>query len=690
MEDGLAYIVDDHRRKELDKIVVAACSNKNNIFEDLGEELGFDSAGVEVVNIREDCAWVHDDRKSATQKAKFLVGNSVRKDSKFPEIIEVKVEPIVLIAGDIRALELAEEFAEFDAEIHLLNNEPYFKRTTTEKSSYLPSTKGSIFEFQDSIFHTNTKILEVKGDLGDFTVELEKGRHIDIVKCVDCGKCIEVCEQRAISKPKDSTSPTYVIDEKCNDCGECLNVCPTEAINLESEKKTINVSQIISFYPLNPQEGVYCISGKDGGEAAKAAALKAALNIKGYNKERLIETELERCANHPLREKTLGIKGCSYCESKCSYFPIGSGVISDLACKGCGTCVSACPQDTLDLKLQSFEELLNEVDSSRDAAIKQKILLFACSEGGYSTLRAAGMNQLKYPTSIPILVPCLGNVSETHILRAFDVGAEGVVLLGCGNEKCMYGTGFGQASKSVSFAKKVLGVFGIGEGRIRMLKGDGTDPEKFTKQMRDFEQRLIKMDKNPLKKKQPVPLEPLDKKGSRKREVLHALLTGFSEKTKIKTGKIEGDFPIGSLIIDEKECTLCGSCTFHCNTGAMRYEGKEILDIFNTSTYCIGCGICEEICPEDAIKLEKLIDIGAFIEKDEKKFDVKIINCSLCGKSLMAEAALNKLKTRLKKKELDMLQKCQGCIDKETVADILGAKKDDIVLRQQGKAPWET
>jgi Fe-S-cluster-containing hydrogenase component 2 len=122
---------------------------------------------------------------------------------------------------------------------------------------------------------------------------------------------------------------TYVIDEKCNDCGECLNVCPTEAINLESEKKTINVSQIISFYPLNPQEGVYCISGKDGGEAAKAAALKAALNIKGYNKERLIETELERCANHPLREKTLGIKGCSYCESKCSYFPIGSGVISD-------------------------------------------------------------------------------------------------------------------------------------------------------------------------------------------------------------------------------------------------------------------------------------------------------------------------------------------------------------------------
>jgi heterodisulfide reductase subunit A-like polyferredoxin/coenzyme F420-reducing hydrogenase delta subunit len=690
MEEGLAYIVDDLRRKELDKIVVAACSNKNQIFEDLGEEMGLDPLGVEVVNIREECAWVHDEKKSATQKAKFLVRNSIKRESKLPEIIEVKVEPSILIAGDIRALELAEDFADFDAEIHLLNEEPYFKRTSTDKDSYLPSSKGSIFEFQDARFHTNTLIKDVKGDLGDFTVDLEKGRHIDIVKCVDCGKCIESCEQKAISRAVDSVSPAYVIDEKCNNCGVCLSVCPTNAITLENESETIKVAQIISFYPLKPWEGVYCIDSKGNGEAAHAAALKAALNIKGYKKERLIESELERCANHALMEKKLDIKGCSYCVDKCAYFPISSGTVSDIACKGCGTCASACPQNALDLRLQSFEDLIKEVDNTLAALIKEKIILFSCAEGGYSTLRAAGMNQLKYPTAVPILVPCLGNVSDVHILRAFDVGAAGVALLGCGNDGCMYRNGFGQAGKSVAFAKKILGVLGIGEGRIRMLRGDGTNPERFTKQMKEFEGRLKESDKNLLRKKEPISLDSLDKKGSRKRELLHALISGFAGKTKVTDGRIEGNFPIGQVIVDEGECTLCGSCTYHCNTGAMRYEGDEILDIFNTHTYCIGCGICEDICPENAIKLEKVLDLAPFIGKEERKFDVKVINCSVCGKPLMAEAALNKLKTRLKKKELDMLQKCQGCIDKETVADIVGAKKDDIVLIQQGKMPWES
>jgi heterodisulfide reductase subunit A-like polyferredoxin/coenzyme F420-reducing hydrogenase delta subunit len=690
MEEGLAYIVDDLRRKELDKIVVAACSNKNQIFEEIGEEMGLDPLGVEVVNIREECAWVHDDKKSATQKAKFLVKNSIKKESKLPEIIEVKVEPSILIAGDIRALELAEDFADFDAEIHLLNEEPYFKRISTNRGLYLPSSKGSVYEFQDAKFHTNTRIKEVKGDLGDFTVEVEKWRHIDIVKCVDCGKCIEVCEQKAISRAVDSTSPAYVISEKCNECGSCVEVCPTAAINIEPESETITVAQIISFYPLKPREGVFCIDSKSNGDAAQAAALRALLNIQGYKKEILIQTNIEKCANHALLEKTLDISGCSYCNDKCAYFPIGSGTVSDLACKGCGTCTSACPQDTLDLRLQSFKDLLLEIDNTGEALIKEKILLFSCSEGGYSTLRAAGMNQLKYPTSVPILVPCLGNVSDVHLLRAFDVGAEGVVLLGCGNDRCMYGNGFGQASKSVAFAKKILGVLGVGEGRIRMLKGDGTDPTKFTRQMKDFERRLKEMGKNPIKKKEPISLDSLDKKGSRKREILHALISGFAGQTKIKDGKIEGNFPVGHLIVDEKECTLCGSCTFHCNTGAFRYEGKEILDVFNTHTYCIGCGICEDICPENAIKLEKALNLAPFIGKDEKKFDVKIINCSVCGKPLMAEAALNKLKSRLKKKELDMLQKCQGCIDKETVADIVGAKKDDIILIQQGKMPWES
>jgi len=303
-------------------------------------------------------------------------------------------------------------------------------------------------------------------------------------------------------------------------------------------------------------------------------------------------------------------------------------------------------------------------------------------------MRAAGQNSMKYPAVLPVIVPCLGNVSETHILRAFDVGADGVLLFGCGPERCMYEKGFSKAGKSAGCAKKVLGFYGIGEGRVRMISGDPTDPARFVKQASEFEERIKELGRNPLGNKKPASLEELDGRGGRKREVFHALISGFSRKTNKVEGKIEGDFPAATVLVDESECTLCGSCTYHCNTGAMRYEGEEILDIFSTHTYCTGCGICEEICPEKAITLEMALDVGSFISKDERKFEVKIISCSTCGKPLMAEAAHKKLKSRLKEKELDLMQKCQSCIDKETVADLVGA--DDITVIQQGKAPWDS
>jgi heterodisulfide reductase subunit A-like polyferredoxin/coenzyme F420-reducing hydrogenase delta subunit len=667
-EDGLAYIVDDLRRKDLDK----------------AEEMGLEPLGVEIVNIREECAWVHDDKKAATEKAKTLLKASVNKEPRLPEIVDIEASESILIAGDIRALDLAEGFADFNVDIRVLTEDPHFERIPLSTESYLPSSKGSIFEFQDAVFHTNSRILDIKGDLGDFTVELEKGRHIDILKCVDCGKCIEVCEPSAISKATDSISPSYVISDKCTVCGECQKVCPTGAVILDITKETLNVGQVISFYPLKPREGVYVVEKKGGEEAAQRAAFRAAQNIKGYKKEKFINSEIEKCANHHIMGKKLDLKGCTFCVGSCSYYDVSSGVVSDLACMGCGSCATSCPQKTFDLSYQSFEDLLRELENTADAKIKPRIIMFTCSEGGYSTIRAAGLKQLKYPPAIPIIVPCLGNVSELHILRALDLGADGVVLLGCGSEACMYGD-------RVSSAKKVLSFFGIGKERVRMMSADGTDPEKFTRQLKDFQNRLKTIGTSQLAKKGAADLEPFDEKGSLKRSVLHSLLSSFSLKTGVKEGRIEEALGFGLLKVNEKECTLCGSCVHHCNADAFRYEGKNILDIYSTHSYCIGCGICAEICPENAIGIDSAIDLATFLERKEIKFDVPLIECAKCGTPLMAEAALKKLKTRLQDKELDLLQKCQACLDRETVADILKAdeKSEDLIIIQQGKAPWE-
>ena len=46
-------------------------------------------------------------------------------------------------------------------------------------------------------------------------------------ECINCGACIDVCPEEAITEGDEIS----VIDpEKCTDCGSCVEVCPTDAI----------------------------------------------------------------------------------------------------------------------------------------------------------------------------------------------------------------------------------------------------------------------------------------------------------------------------------------------------------------------------------------------------------------------------------------------------------------------------
>lgn len=53
--------------------------------------------------------------------------------------------------------------------------------------------------------------------------------------CIECGKCIAVCRQQAIS-----TRNRFFIDrERCIQCGECTQVCPTAALEMKGKRMTV-------------------------------------------------------------------------------------------------------------------------------------------------------------------------------------------------------------------------------------------------------------------------------------------------------------------------------------------------------------------------------------------------------------------------------------------------------------------
>jgi len=60
-----------------------------------------------------------------------------------------------------------------------------------------------------------------------------------------------------------------------------------------------------------------------------------------------------------------------------------------------------------------------------------KIIMFACNWCAYAAADLAGVSRLKYPPNVRIIrVMCSGRVNPNFILKAFEKGADGVMVSG--------------------------------------------------------------------------------------------------------------------------------------------------------------------------------------------------------------------------------------------------------------------
>jgi coenzyme F420-reducing hydrogenase delta subunit len=60
-----------------------------------------------------------------------------------------------------------------------------------------------------------------------------------------------------------------------------------------------------------------------------------------------------------------------------------------------------------------------------------QVLAFACHYCAYAAADLAGSMRLEYPTSIKVIeLPCSGKLDVVYVLRAFEDGADGVMVAG--------------------------------------------------------------------------------------------------------------------------------------------------------------------------------------------------------------------------------------------------------------------
>lgn len=77
--------------------------------------------------------------------------------------------------------------------------------------------------------------------------------------------------------------------------------------------------------------------------------------------------------------------------------------------------------------------------------------------------------RLQYPSEIEIImVPCTGRVDILHLLKAFENGADAVLVAGCLEGECHYLTGNIRAKKRVQKLKKGLPQMGLEPERLEI------------------------------------------------------------------------------------------------------------------------------------------------------------------------------------------------------------------------------
>jgi F420-non-reducing hydrogenase iron-sulfur subunit len=101
---------------------------------------------------------------------------------------------------------------------------------------------------------------------------------------------------------------------------------------------------------------------------------------------------------------------------------------------------------------------------------------------------------MKSPANIRgIRVPCSGRVSPELVLRAFDQGADGVLVLGCHIGECHYETGNHRAAKRLPILHSLLTFAGLEPERLRLDWVSASEGERYSHIVTEFSDSLRKL-----------------------------------------------------------------------------------------------------------------------------------------------------------------------------------------------------
>jgi len=120
-----------------------------------------------------------------------------------------------------------------------------------------------------------------------------------------------------------------------------------------------------------------------------------------------------------------------------------------------------------------------------------RIVGFMCNWCAYTGADLAGVSRLKSPPNVRIMrVMCTGRVDPSFVLRAFQLGADGVLIAGCHPGDCHYQEGNFKALRRTTLLRKMLRQFGVEPERLRLEWISASEAERASSVVTEFTEQV--------------------------------------------------------------------------------------------------------------------------------------------------------------------------------------------------------
>jgi F420-non-reducing hydrogenase iron-sulfur subunit len=121
-----------------------------------------------------------------------------------------------------------------------------------------------------------------------------------------------------------------------------------------------------------------------------------------------------------------------------------------------------------------------------EGTFEPKIVGFLCNWCSYRAADLAGTSRIEYPANIRIIrVMCSGRVDPTFVLKAYALGADGVIIAGCHPGECHYLEQNHKARRRFLMLKHTLRRLGLEEERLRLIWASAAEGPQLARAFRE-------------------------------------------------------------------------------------------------------------------------------------------------------------------------------------------------------------